>query len=98
MERLDIRLMGREYSVTVKPEERESLQAAVALVDEKMQQLAGKTTSGGELLAVMTALNIAHEFIQSRHVGGVDLAGSRRRISTMVEGIDEALAKQEKLF
>ncbi|MEC5397896.1 cell division protein ZapA [Uliginosibacterium sp. H1] len=98
MERLDIHLMGREYSVTVKPEERESLQAAVALVDEKMQQLAGKTTSGGELLAVMTALNIAHEFIQSRAGGGVDLAGSRRRISAMAEHIDDALAKQEKLF
>lgn len=98
MERLDIHLMGREYSVSVKPEERESLKAAVAMVDSRMQQLAGKTTSGGELLAVMTALNIAHEFVLSQQSGGIDLGGVKRRISAMSDQVEKAVAKQEKLF
>ena len=38
METLVIQLMGREYQVSAKPEEVESLQQAVAMVNEKLLQ------------------------------------------------------------
>ena len=60
---LDIKLQGREFRVACPPEERESLLAAVAYVDGRMGEIAEKTRSTGERLAVMTALNLAHELL-----------------------------------
>lgn len=98
MEALDIKLLGKEYRVSVKPEDRESLLQAVRYLDEKLTELAAKTQSGGEKLAVMTALNIAHEFLQFQHNGGVDLQSSKRRIGFMNARLDGVLAQQERLF
>ena len=60
---VDISLQGREYRVTCAPEERESLLAAVAHVETKMNEIAARTKGSGERLAVMTALNLAHELL-----------------------------------
>lgn len=97
-ETLDIELLGKQFTVGVKPGERDSLQAAVALVSEKLQQLAGKTQSGGETLAVMAALDIAHEFISSQRAAGLDMPAYRRKITAMTERVELAMARQEKLF
>jgi len=95
---LDIVLMGREYRVACAPEEREALQSAVAFVDEKMRELGEKTKSSGERLAVMTALNLAHELLSIKLPGGFDMQEFRRRIGAMQTRLDEALASQEQLF
>lgn len=63
---LDITLLGREYSVACPPEERESLLAAASLVDAKMAEIAARTKGTGERLAMMTALNLAHELLASK--------------------------------
>ena len=98
MEALDITLLGKEYRVNVKPEERDALLQAVRYVDEKLADLAAKTQSGGEKLLVMTALNIAHEFLQYQLAGGVDLQSSKRRIGSMNARRDGVLAQEERLF
>ena len=98
MEQLDIKLLGREYRVACKPEEREGLQAAVAYLDEKMRDLAVKTNSAGERLAVMTALNITHEFLQFQRAGGFDIPSLKRRIERINSRLDSSLAEQETLF
>ena len=95
---LDIVLMGREYRVACAPEEREALQDAVAYVDEKMRELAEKTKSSGERLAVMAALNIANELLSIKLPGGFDMAEFRRRIGSMQARLDDAMASQEQLF
>ena len=98
MEALDIKLLGREYRVACKPEEREGLLAAVTYLDEKMRDLAVKTNSAGERLAVMTALNLAHELLSIKLPGGFDMQELRRRIGAMQARLDEAMASQEQLF
>ena len=98
MEALDIKLLGKEYHVAIEPEERDGLLQAVRYVDEKLAELAAKTQSGGEKLAVMTALNIAHEFLQFQVAGGVDLQSSKRRINFMNARLDGVLAQQNRLF
>ena len=96
---LDIKLLGKDYRVACPPEERESLQSAVALLDERMGEMATKSKSTGERLAVMTALNLAHELLSQKNPGaGVDRYELKRRISAMEARLDEALAQQEKLF
>lgn len=95
---LDVVLMGREYRVACAPEEREALQSAVAFVDEKMREIGAKTKSTGERLAVMTALNLAHELLSIKLPGGFDMQEFRRRIGAMQAQLDEAMASQEQLF
>lgn len=107
---LDIKLQGRDFRVACAPEERESLLAAVALVDGKMAEIAAKTKSTGERLAVMTALNLAHELLAKPAAEDVAAAVSddsaasfdsekfARRIGSIVARLDAAMAEQNGLF
>jgi cell division protein ZapA len=102
---LDIRIQGREYRVACAPEELASLQAAAELLDTRMSDIAKATKSTGERLAVMTALNLAHELNAARQNAtstpadqAVDAEESRRRIKAIEARLDEVLAPQEKLF
>lgn len=98
MESLDIMLLGKEYRVSCTSENKAGLLEAVAFVDGKLRELAEKTNSSGEKLAVMTALNIAHEFLQQQRGNGFDLPSAKRRIGLMQARLDGVLAQQEKLF
>ncbi|WP_332674394.1 cell division protein ZapA [Aromatoleum sp.] len=95
---LDITLLGKAYSVACRPEDKDALLAAVAYLDEKLNSLAVKTGSSGEKLGVMTALNIAHEFLQFQRSGGFDMQAVKRRIGLVNARLDGVLAQQEKLF
>lgn len=98
-ETMQIQIMGRAYQVSVEPQERESFQAAVEMVNDKLHQLAGKQSSGSESTAVMCALMIAHEAVLAQRTTGLDLPGYERRIVAMVEQIDALNgAGQERLL
>lgn len=98
MENLDFSIYGHEYSVSVEPAQRDTLLAAVALVDGRMYELESRTHAVTETLAVMTALNIAHDLLQLQRGSGLDLPGFKHKIQTMEERIDQALIPQENLF
>jgi cell division protein ZapA len=57
---------------------------------------AGKVI-GAERIAIMAALNLAHELLTMR-VGGFDVGEFKRRMQRMTAAIDEALAAQNQLF
>ncbi|KON81186.1 cell division protein ZapA [Azoarcus sp. PA01] len=95
---LDITLLGKAYSVTCRAEDKEDLLAAVSYLDEKLNSLASKTHASGEKLAMMTALNIAHEFLQFQRTGGFDMQAVKRRINFVNARLDGVLAQREKLF
>ncbi|MDR2690283.1 MAG: cell division protein ZapA [Azoarcus sp.] len=98
METLDIRLLGKEYRVSWPAEDKNNLLDTVAWLNERFKELESKTHAGSETLAVMTALNIAHEFLQFQRGHGFDLPALKRRIELMQARLDSVLAKQEKLF
>ena len=72
---------------------------AVAFLDGKMGEIKkpGKV-NGTDRISVMAALNIAHDFLSTKIGGGFDIGQAKRRISLIEAKLDEALAKQEKLF
>lgn len=82
---IDVSIMGREYRVTCKPEERESLLAAVGVVDERMRDISANSKAATpERVAVMAALHIAHENLARQgSAESFDIAESRRRIGDM---------------
>ena len=111
---LDITLLGREYRVSCAPDERDSLLRAVEFLSTKMSELSAKTKSTGERLAVMTALNLAHELLVMKESGpaaeatqsaggeapdpAFDSQDFARRIDSIAARLDAAMAEQEKLF
>jgi cell division protein ZapA len=100
---LDVSILGREYRVACKESERDELLQAVQFLDRRMREIrdSGKV-AGTERIAVMAALNIAHEVLRARSgapaTGGFDSTAIQRRISAMQTAIDRAMAEQEKLF
>jgi cell division protein ZapA len=100
---LDIKIQGREYRVACPPGEVDSLQAAADLLNARMDELAKATKSTGERLAVMAALNLAHELNAARQgqtgvPKNIDEEGARRRIKAIEARLDEVLAPQNSLF
>lgn len=97
-EMLDITLLGKEYRVACKEEDRAGLLEAVAYLDTKLKELSGRTHATGEKLSMMTALNITHEFLQHQRTGGFDIPALKRRIGFINARLDGVLGQQEKLF
>lgn len=100
---LTINLLGREFRVACPEGEERSLLASVDYVNRKMKEIrdTGKVV-GNERIALLAALNIAHEFLSNpgkSSAAGIDGAAIRRRIEAMQETLESALAAdQENLF
>jgi cell division protein ZapA len=100
---LDITLLGKEYRVACPPDQRAALLSAAAYVDGKMRDIAEKTRNNvGERVAVMAALNIAHEHLGRNQKTSaenpaieseiaLDMDALRRRISLMEAELDAVL-------
>jgi len=108
MEQLEVTILGREYRLACAPDEKSELLAAVTLVDKKMQNLKdGKKIAGADRIAVMAALQLAHEILAmktnpqvhfSNDKNEIDSVEIRHRIQSMSDMIDTALAPQDQLF
>lgn len=106
---LDVTLVGRDFKVACKPGEEAELRDAVAFLDRRMREIReGSKSSSTERIAVMAALNFAHDLLRVRaHPAAadptaagalVDPAAARRRIAGMRSAIDHVLSGQEKLL
>lgn len=70
-EPVNIRILDREYTVGVAAEERESLLAAAKLLDSRMRDVRGANRMAAiDRVAVLAALNLAHELQQLRNDTG----------------------------
>jgi len=91
---VDVNIMGRDFTVSCTEEERPGLINAVNFLDKKMRDIrdSGKVI-GVERIAIMTALNLSHELLNSKS-GNVDVGDIRRRIALMQDQIDQACASK----
>ena len=98
---LTVSLLGREFRVGCPDGEEKQLLASVDYLNRKLKEVrdTGKVV-GNERIAIMAALNIAHELLSQKvPAGASDGAAFRRRIVAMQETLDSALAAdQENLF
>jgi cell division protein ZapA len=97
-----ISLLGREFRVGCPEGEERQLLASVDYLNRKLKEVrdTGKVV-GNERIAIMAALNIAHESLSNPGKGGAgyDAATVKRRIASMQETLESALAAdQENLF
>jgi len=95
---LQIAIMGREFRVACPEEEQAGLLEAVDYLNKKMLEIRdGGKVIGLERIAIMAALNIAHEMLTTKG-GAFDLGDLKRRMARMETVIDQAMAEQADLF
>jgi cell division protein ZapA len=97
---LTINVMGREFRVACPEGEENQLLASVDFLNRRLREVkdTGKVV-GNDRIAMMAALNIAHELLTQGGPKAVDAGDIRGRIISMQETLDRALsADQDKLF
>ena len=96
---LQVTIMGREFRVACPDEEQAGLLEAVDYLNKKMLDIRdGGKVIGLERIAIMAALNIAHELLTTKVGGGFDMGEIKRRMNRMESVIDQAISEQADLF
>ena len=87
-----VRILDREYLVGCTPEEREGLVAAAHLLDGRMREIrSGNRMAGIDRIAVLAALNLAHELMQTRGGSGEKDRELSRTLADLTRRIDGLL-------
>ena len=87
-----VHILDRDYAVSCTPEERMGLIEAAQRLDADMRQLRNATRSAGlDRIAVLAALNIAHELIQTRRRSSQGDSELTRELDALRQKLDGAL-------
>jgi cell division protein ZapA len=87
---VNITIMEREFTVSCTDEERPALINAVNFLDKKMRDIRDNGNFIGiERIAIMAALNLSNELLNSK-MGKFNIGDYKRRIAFMQEEIDKA--------
>lgn len=111
MDQLEVRILDRDYKLVVSPEDRPRLLESVRIVDNRMRTIRDAGRVGGlDRIAVLAALQLAHELIGMQHEQKAAVAAPPAptsdasvsdevldRIRRMSAELDEEIARQEKL-
>jgi cell division protein ZapA len=86
-----VNILGKEYQVACPPEERADLYASASLLDERMRSVRdGGRVVGADRIAVMVALNLAHEML----VCSRDLERMETRTPERLTALADAVEKK----
>ncbi|MFT0850123.1 cell division protein ZapA [Achromobacter sp. F4_2707] len=96
MERVDVSILGRDYSMACLPAEKDALLEAVRLVDQRMSAIKNAAkASGNERIAVMAAIQIASELLRMKAPSGplanVAVGDFKRKIEDMHAALDQVV-------
>ena len=91
-EPVNIRVLDREYTIGVEPDARDSLMAAAKLLDSKMREVRGANRMAAvDRIAVLAALNLAHELQQLREDDSARDRELARTFDSLQRKLDSAL-------
>ncbi|MBP3984359.1 cell division protein ZapA [Pseudoxanthomonas helianthi] len=91
-EPVSVHILDREYTVGVEAGERASLMAAAKLLDLKMREVrGGNRMAAVDRVAVLAALNLAHELQQLRDANSARERELARAIEDLNHRLDRAL-------
>ncbi|OUS26507.1 cell division protein ZapA [Gammaproteobacteria bacterium 45_16_T64] len=95
---VNIKILDKEFGVSCPPEEEQELLNSARLVDTKMREIrqSGKIV-GMDRIAVMAALNIAHELIKAQNELSKHGDGAEKQLARIHEKIELALAEARQM-
>ncbi len=95
---LRIQILDKEYLVACPEDEREALFASAEFLSDKMREIRdGGKVVGADRIAVMAALNMAHELLQQRNSKDDYQHHISNRIRALQDKIDLALNQGNQL-
>ena len=96
--RVSVRIMEKEYVVACPYEERSALLDAAEFLNGRMREIrdSGKVL-GNDRIAVMAALNLAHEFLKGKDRESKLDSGVGHRVRALRERVESALEKGQQL-
>jgi len=90
-ESLSIKILEKEYRVACPAEEKETLLASANMLNEKLNEIKDKgSVIGTERIAVMAALNMSHELLNSQALTE-EHSELNDRIDSLSERIDNTM-------
>ena len=94
---VSVNILDREFLIGCTPEERPGLIAAASYLDAKMREIRNNARSAGvDRIAVMAALNIAHELIQLKQHSESDHGVLAQHLQMLRAKLDGVLAASVK--
>ena len=88
-----VSILDREFLIGCTPEERPGLISAAAYLDGKMREIRGTARAQGvDRIAVMAALNIAHELIQLKQRDESDAEALAQHLQMLRAKLDGVLS------
>ena len=96
--RVSVRILEKEYQVACLPEERSELLDSAEYLNVKMREIrdAGNIV-GLDRIAVMAALNLAHELLKVRGRGDAADSDVSLKIRQLRERVESALSRGQQL-
>src|SRR5690349_9643947 len=96
---IEVTILDRTLKIACREDEKADLLRAVEVLDAKMREIRGQSkVLSVERVAIMAALNIAHDLLLAQRASGFDTEAFQRRMKSMAEAIDQAMSAQEHLF
>ncbi len=90
---VSVHIMDKEYLIACEEDERELLQSAVNLLNEKMQEVRNSgSVIGTERIAVMAALHIAHDLIEYKNQNDNYASRIDNDVKRLRQKIEQALS------
>ncbi|MHC9511733.1 cell division protein ZapA [Kangiella sp. M94] len=95
---INITILGKEFQVASPESEHQKLLQAASFLDKRMKEIreAGKVL-GLERIAVMAALNLSYELINTPALDSDQAQDIEQRLSHMSQKIDQALKHSEQI-
>ncbi|MNZ32754.1 Cell division protein ZapA [compost metagenome] len=88
-----VKILDKDYPIHCPPQQRTNLESAARYLDGKMREIrnSGKVI-GADRIAVLAALNIAHELLQQQ--GSAVAGDTREQVRELLERVDRALQEE----
>ncbi|MCC5856617.1 MAG: cell division protein ZapA [Ectothiorhodospiraceae bacterium] len=92
VEPVKVTILDKEYLIACPEDEREGLLRSASILNRRMREIreSGKVV-GADRIAVMAALNLAHELLRSEDAGNALADSLEQRLTNMHRRLDTAL-------
>ena len=93
-----VSILGKEYRISCEPGAEDELVSAARYLDNRMREVRGSgKVIGTDRIAVMVALNLAHELLQEKSEQDSAASSANKRIRSLRERIEIALNDSTQL-
>lgn len=94
---VNVQILDKEYMISCPIEEKEALLQSAKTLNERMREVrdSGKVL-GTERIAVMTALNIVHEYLRDKNQHQDSMAAIEQDMRRLEQKINKAISRRRE--